>query len=288
MHPGSLDPTHIFTRPLDAIGPASDLDVRRRFAVRLRLGGTPLAQVCLRAGLSKPTVIAAHRAYLRDGWAGVDAKSRASRAARVAALARAVLHELLTASPESIAPRAVLWDLALVRDLVGQRSGSRPETDSIQRLLARVGVVGPDPLRAIARERDPIRSAWLRRQWPVIASDAARCGRDILLLGASRLTAPGFAPLDTRYAANDPGVLYARSTRGRMRWLVTTSSNHEDSLVDFVARLLRSTPRPLSLVLPGLPEPLARRVAARLTLAPGQVLLHCIPATSSPVLVDRS
>ncbi len=52
------------------------LNERRRCAVRLRLNGIKVVEVAEQAGLSVPTVISAHKAYLAGGWDAVPVKPR--------------------------------------------------------------------------------------------------------------------------------------------------------------------------------------------------------------------
>jgi sulfate adenylyltransferase subunit 2 len=59
-----------------------ELNRRRRHAVTLRLAGEKLAAVCLAAGLSAPTVIAAVKAYRAGGWPAVDVHPRRGRPAQ--------------------------------------------------------------------------------------------------------------------------------------------------------------------------------------------------------------
>jgi len=49
---------------------------RRRRAVKLREKGMPVNEVARACGLSRGTVIAAHKAYCLDGWARVVLKAR--------------------------------------------------------------------------------------------------------------------------------------------------------------------------------------------------------------------
>ena len=56
------------------------LNERRRIAVRLRLNGIKVVAVAEQAGLSVPTVISAHKAYLAGGWDAVPVKPRGRNA----------------------------------------------------------------------------------------------------------------------------------------------------------------------------------------------------------------
>src|SRR3546814_19356428 len=53
----------------------SALNEYRRQAVSLRLAGATVAEARRATGLSAPTIIAAHTAYLQGGWVAVDRKS---------------------------------------------------------------------------------------------------------------------------------------------------------------------------------------------------------------------
>jgi len=56
-----------------------ELNERRMHAVRLRLGGVTIDQAAVRAGLSRPTVIRAFKAYQAGGWEAVAVRARGRR-----------------------------------------------------------------------------------------------------------------------------------------------------------------------------------------------------------------
>jgi sulfate adenylyltransferase subunit 2 len=61
---------------------ADELNERRIAAVRLRLEGATIEQAAAQAGLSRPTVISAFKAYRGGGWEAVPVRGRGTRAAR--------------------------------------------------------------------------------------------------------------------------------------------------------------------------------------------------------------
>ncbi len=92
------------------------LQERRLQAVRMRLEGKKLADISSAVGLSQPTIISAHKAFLAGGWPAVN-QSRRGRTAGSGSLSDADGHlrALLSRTrPESASKAAKLWTAALL------------------------------------------------------------------------------------------------------------------------------------------------------------------------------
>jgi sulfate adenylyltransferase subunit 2 len=82
--------------------PVAELNRRRAEAVRLRLAGLSVAAAAAQAGLSRPTVIRAMRAYQAGGWGAVPVGTRGRRPANAAAHTRAAIEVEPELSPASL------------------------------------------------------------------------------------------------------------------------------------------------------------------------------------------
>src|ERR1035437_868402 len=82
------------------------LNEKRREAVRLRLAGTPLAEVSRLTGLSAPTIISARKAFLAGGWdaVAVRARGRGVGEGRLISLAQeaAVFGQMVEHAPDKL------------------------------------------------------------------------------------------------------------------------------------------------------------------------------------------
>jgi sulfate adenylyltransferase subunit 2 len=96
--------------------PITELNERRAEAVRLRLQGASIDEAAARAGLSRPTVIRAFKAYESGGWTAVPVAERGRRASK-AAPAPGVAHAGRAFRPAEIAPDLAVGSLTHLEQL---------------------------------------------------------------------------------------------------------------------------------------------------------------------------
>jgi len=192
--------------PTPSADPQND---RRRRAVALRLDGATLAEIRAATGLSAPTIIAAHKAYLQGGWEAVDAGRRGrppAGRARIGAAAGAALLQAMREDAARPAAAGPLWDHARMADWLRERHGvDAPERD-MARLARRWGLHAASMLEAARASRSPAIRAWLAGEYPRLAARARRSGSRLWWVGERDL--PG----------QDACLLHAHTPRGRMVW----------------------------------------------------------------------
>src|SRR5215203_5200413 len=102
-----------------------DLNEKRREAVRLRLVGSTLAEIKTQTGLSAPTVIAAHKAFLAGGWEGVALRKRGRSAGEGRIISPQQECELfrlmVSAGPDQLGLGSALWQVASMQALSQQK-----------------------------------------------------------------------------------------------------------------------------------------------------------------------
>src|SRR5881296_3847478 len=105
--------------------PFEVLNEKRREAVRLRNSGTRLADVAQLTGLSAPTIIAVHKAYLSGGWVAVAvrARGRSKDEGRLISLQQenSLLDLMLGHAPNQLELPYFLWQVEAVQALVRRR-----------------------------------------------------------------------------------------------------------------------------------------------------------------------
>ena len=117
------------------------LNERRRLAVKLRLEGRKLKDISDLVDLSSPTIIAAHKQFLKGGWEAVDVKQRGRPAGEQTAPA-AALEELIASAFDKPANSNSPWTLAMLNELatsLGIQSASR----TIGTYIEKRGLVEP-------------------------------------------------------------------------------------------------------------------------------------------------
>jgi sulfate adenylyltransferase subunit 2 len=213
---------------------AESLHDRRRRAVELRLAGRPLPQVRAETGLSAPTIIAAHKAFLAGGWAAIAVKGRGRAPGEGRALTAAreapLRHEVLEGRPAD----GRLWTPQAVRAFVAARFGVELSERTVLRMLARWGLALPTLREAAQHGADA--AAWWRDAWPGIARRARADGCQ--LLWAADTALPGGAAR----------LLVVQTLRGSLAWLPVRSVNDAQALFDFVQRVRRTWPGPIALL----------------------------------------
>jgi sulfate adenylyltransferase subunit 2 len=187
------------------------LNQRRRRAVELRLTGKTLPQIQAEVGLSAPTVIAAYRAFLNRGWAGIAlaARGRAPGAGRrLSADEESALREtLLTSQPESCGLPAALWTAAAVAMLLRSRHDGPPQARALERCLQRIGVDFM-PLADAVRGQ-PAAADWRHASLPAITRQAQRQHATLVWCGQATLTG----------ASQPRRLMVAQTLRGSLAWM---------------------------------------------------------------------
>jgi sulfate adenylyltransferase subunit 2 len=125
------------------------LNDRRTEAVRLRLAGATLREIREATGLSTPTIVAAHRAFVTGGWPAVKVGPRGrtmGEGRRIDAAAEAAFVQLmLTRTPEQLGVDAALWDANAARHVLHLRLAVELGARSMSNYLARWGLAVDKP-----------------------------------------------------------------------------------------------------------------------------------------------
>ena len=255
-----------------------ELNARRRRAVALRLEGCTLAQAAQDSGLSVPTVVAAHKAWQRGGWAAVDVRPRGRKP---------LGERLLTAEEEAAlceewsAPTVGVWTL---KRAVAHACAVHPALQTlaptqiepmITRLWQRAGLVPPnrwDEWRAVTQ--GPL-ADWWQHELPGLRQLAREA--DVTLLALNERTLPGRAACQ----------LAAHSGRGTASWRITAAWPAQHDWLAFWQALRQEVGQPVWLLTD---NPWLSRTPALTTwladAAHGVRLIH--PPAQRPVVPEPS
>ncbi len=258
--------------------------------MELRLEGCSLQQIRSETGLSAPTVIAAHKAFLAGGWNAVAVRGRGRQQGEGRALSgeqeQALRRLVLKQPPESGEPGLPLWQRDALSACVQRELGLPLGERTLTRYLERWGL----RLCSLQEAADaPQQQAWLHETLPQLVRQARQQQAALYWCGELRVVADG--------AGTATRLLVASSLRGSLQWLpwpTKAASVHED----FLLRLQRAAGGPVLALLHGLDLDSAagsalqqRLQAAGVTLRPCPVALRRAglaeppaPALAAPAL----
>ena len=228
------------------------LNTRRREAVQLRLTGMKLAEVAGRTGLSAPTIITAHKAYLAGGWGAVAAKPRGRATGEGRALnpvQEAEAFRLLTSTaPDELKLPFRLWQMEAVQLLVTERFGVILPDRTAGHYLQRWGLSALRPAARIRAGGELLRR-WSRSVFPGIRVRAESENGEIQWvdeISPNPPEAPGLAQA-ARF-----NIVRAVTQRGKVRWLAYEGYLRAPVLIDFFDRLIADVDRTLFVMLDGM------------------------------------
>ncbi len=210
---------------------ASQSQQQRHQAVRMRLAGTPLAEIALSTGLSAPTVINAVRAFRRGGWAAIEVRVR-GRPPGHCALSRDEEQRLVAQLLHEPPPTGELWDAARAASLAHSRYGKRVQGRALSRLLSRAGLALPTLAERAAR--DPELGEWHRDYLTPLLHSTRRHAGEVIWCGEwcgewQGERAPG--------GSTPTRLLVAQTLRGTLAWMPSSRPFGIETWLDFLARI---------------------------------------------------
>ncbi len=215
-----------------------ELNHRRRAAVRLRLQGRMLHEIRETTGLSAPTIIAAHKAYERSGWDGVDVHRRGRRVGSGRALTDQDTGSLLTAmlhsEPAEHGLQGQVWNVETLHGLLERRLDRTVSERTVERYLARWS--WPDPQADFKQEYGARARRWLAGDYARLTQARRGEGGEIYWLAKLR---------------SDAGmVIIARNRRGALYWAGAPETVTPAAWSEFAEKLQRTAAHKVWLVVP--------------------------------------
>ena len=157
--------------------PEAALNERRRRAVKLRLGGVSVREAARQCELSATTVVKAHQAYRRGGWAAVKVKHghrpKGSGCLLAPEQAREVQGLIQDRTPDQLKMGYALWTRQAVGELIEARYGIRLKVRNVGKYLKRWGYTPQKPLKKAYEQSPAAVGRWLN---PTFAVEGVREG----------------------------------------------------------------------------------------------------------------
>ena len=211
------------------------LNEKRREAVRLRLAAVQLAEIGRITGLSAPTIIAAHKAFVAGGWEGVTVAARGRGIGDGRRLSTEqetrVFRRMAERPPDRDNLPFALWQVPAVRALIHRDCGVELPDRSLSNYLKRWGLSVVKPAARLDSQAEPVRQ-WRDRVYPSIVARAQAEGAEIYWVDEIPLRPVGDA-CDARVSA-----VRAVSSRGKQVWLAYEGVLRAPVLIEFFDRLI--------------------------------------------------
>ena len=201
----------------------SALNERRRLAVKLRLDGRKLKDICELVDLSSPTVIAAYKQFLEGGWQAVDVKPR-GRPTGERSTSGEALQELLSQALATAPGNSSPWTYELLAKR-GAEVDIQASVRTIGTFLEEKGL-GAQSLHKLCKSNEQ-HSEWMNTHYAAV-TEAARKQNATVYWAGSTTCQP-----DTKIQK----YLYAHSTRGKYFWLLGQYKNDSEQFMEFFNRL---------------------------------------------------
>lgn len=222
---------------------ATNLDqwnAKRKRAVELRVAGKSLPHIRRETGLSAPTVIAAHKAYLEGGWDAVPLEGRGRKRGVGRVLDAAQEHATraaLSQAPETVGVATGVWTLSNTARWVHERFGVAVEERTLARYVARWGLALA-PWRKVASMGNAT-VEWWNTRLPELVKTARSREAQVVWVCAS--------PLPT----GEGSLLRAQTLKGRIAWRVVPAAVDDAAIRHFIEQLSQALGTPLCVAFHG-------------------------------------
>jgi len=212
-------------------------NARRKRAVELRVAGRSLADIRRETGLSAPTVIAAHKAYLDGGWAAVPVEGRGRKhgVGRVLdATQEQAVHTALLRDPDASGVAGGVWTVARAAQWIETQFGLPIEDRTLSRYLARWGLAAEPWRRAAQASAEGTR--WWTEVLPTVVKAARSRAAQVVWCCATP-------------AGPSATLLRAQTLKGRLAWRCVQGPLDATALSQFLSQLADTLEAPLCVAL---------------------------------------
>jgi transposase len=245
--------------------PVAALNERRRRAVKLREAGTSVRETASQCELSTHTVVDAHKAFRRGGWAAVKIKRpgrpKGSGRKLGSQQEREIQRLIQDHTPDQLKMSFALWTRQAVSELIEAHFDIRLTVRNTGKYLKRWGFSPQKPLKK-AYEQSPMAvHKWLNESYPKIAKHAKAEHADIQWgdetgLRSDDVRGRGYAPRGktpvVRANRQSLSVISTVTNKGQMRWKVFSGALNAQILIHFLERLTRGQQKKIILILDNL------------------------------------
>src|ERR1039458_3816995 len=247
--------------------PDAVLNERRRRAVKLREAGITVRETARQCELSTHTVVEAHKAFRRGGWAQVkvcrSGRPPGSGRQLSADQEREIQRLIQDRTPDQLKLNFALWTRQAVSELIEAVYGVRLTVRNTGKYLKRWGFTPQRPLKKAYEQSPEAVSKWLHEEYPKIAAKAKAEGAEIQWgdetgLRSDDVRGRGYAPkgqtpvVHANARREKLSVISTVTNKGQMRWKVFSGALNAKVLIGFMERLVRHREQKIILILDNL------------------------------------
>lgn len=142
------------------------LEKRRLKAARLFGQGKSQAEVMRALGVSRQSVSRWHRAWQREGEAGLKGAGRAGRKPKLTSAQLAQVEQALLQGPLAHGYATLLWTLPRIAALIAKLTGVRYHPGHVWRILRALEWSVQRPEHRAKERYDEAIIRWQKRRWP--------------------------------------------------------------------------------------------------------------------------
>ena len=142
------------------------MEKRRLKAARLFGKGKSQAEVVRALGVSRQSVSRWHRAWQREGEAGLEAAGRAGRKPKLTAVQIGQVKQELLRGPLAHGYATILWTLPRIARLIAKLTGVKYHPGHVWRILRAMDWSLQRPEHRAKERDDEAITRWQKRRWP--------------------------------------------------------------------------------------------------------------------------
>lgn len=240
-------------------------------------------------GLSRACIYDWLARYRQYGEGGLRAKKIPGRPPRLSGPQIRWVYETVTMkNPQQLKFPFALWTRGMVRVLIWRKFSVRLASNSVGRLLAKLGLSCQRPLYRAYQQNASLVESWMRREYPAIRRLAKERNAQVFFgdeagirsdyhsgtTWAPKGQTPVVMSSGARFGLN---MLSAVSARGQLRFMVVKGKINGTVVCEFLSRLMVGARRPIFLILDSHPAHRSRKVREYVGSLGGRLRLFFLP-----------
>jgi transposase len=281
------------------LAPQAQEAIRMR-AVEAVRGGMSQTDAARIFGVTRRAVSKWMQRYRTGGTSALKARKRGRPPeSRLAGhQAGLVVRTITDRCPDQVKMPYALWTRAAVQELIERKFGIRVSVWSVGRYLRRWGFTPQKPLKRAFEQNPQAVAKWLNEEYPAIREQAKAEGAEIhrgdeMGLRADhqagrswgkRGATPVIPGTGQRFGCN---MISTITNRGRLSFMVFKGKFNAPLCIDFLRRLVKSSPRKVFLIADRHPVHRSRAVARWLEQHQHQIRLFFLPGYSPELNPDE-